>query len=250
MGDRTSYAPGTVSWAELVTSDAEAAKGFYTDLFGWTYDDRPVGEDMVYSMAQLEGKSVAALYRADEHPHWNCYVTVESVEDTCARVADLGGSVIGDPFDVMTAGRSAVISDPSGAVFFLWEPGDNIGAYYVNAPGAMAWNDLVTPDPDAAAAFYGALFGWTFQEIPGAQGYRSIQNGEAKNGGVFPMEGARPGWIPYFGHEDVDGVVARVDELGVRIVAGPIEVPGGKFAILTDPQGAAFGVLQSDDYDD
>jgi predicted enzyme related to lactoylglutathione lyase len=250
MGERTSHAPGTLSWTELVTSDAEAAKAFYTDLFGWTYDDRPVGDDTVYSMAQLDGRSVAALYRADEPPHWNCYVTVESVDATAARVADLGGSVIVDPFDVMSAGRSATISDPSGAVFFLWEPGENIGAYQVNTPGSMAWNDLVTPDPDAAQRFYGGLFGWTFQELPNAGGYRIIRNGERSNGGIFPMAGSPPAWIPYFGHEDVDAVLGRVDELGARLVAGPMPVPSGQFAMLADPQGATFGVLMSDAYDD
>jgi predicted enzyme related to lactoylglutathione lyase len=242
MGERTSYAPGTLSWTELVTSDA--------DVFGWSYDDRPVGGGSVYSMAQLDGKSVAALYRADERPRWNCYVTVESVDATAARVKDVGGSVIVDPFDVMTAGRSAAISDPSGAVLYLWEPRDNIGAYLVNAPGAMAWNDLITPDPDAARAFYGGLFGWTIEEIPGAGGYRSIKNGEAANGGVFPMEGVPPAWIPYFGHEDVERVVARMDELGGRVITGPMPVPSGQFAILGDPQGATFGVLMSNAYDD
>jgi predicted enzyme related to lactoylglutathione lyase len=250
MGERTSYAPGTLSWTELVTSDADAAKAFYTDLFGWSYDDRPVGDDTVYSMAQLGGKSVAALYRADERPHWNCYVTVESADATAARVNDLGGSVIIDPFDVMTAGRSAAISDPSGAVFYLWEPGDNIGAYLVNTPGSMAWNDLITPDADAATAFYSGLFGWRIEPIPEAGGYRSIKNGDAANGGVFPMEGVPPAWIPYFGHEDLDAVLARLDELGGRVVTGPVPVPGGKFAILADPQGATFGVLVSSAYDD
>lgn len=250
MGERTSYAPGTLSWTELVTSDADAAKAFYTELFGWSYDDRPVGPDRVYSMAQLAGRSVAALYAADERPHWNSYVTVESCDATAAKAAELGGTVTGEPFDVMTAGRSAVIVDPTGAQFFLWEPGENIGAYYVNAPGAMAWNDLVTPDADAAEAFYGALFGWTFQEIPEAHGYRIIRNGESSAGGLLPSGDMPAQWLPYFGHQDADAVIAQAEGLGAKTLFGPIPVPTGKFVVLADPQGAAVGVLSSSAYDD
>src|SRR4051812_10410720 len=155
MGERTSYAPGTFSWAELATSDAEAAKDFYTRLFGWSYDDRPVGEGQVYSMAQRAGANVAALFTATEQPpHWNCYVTVSSADETAGRVASLGGTVIAEPFDVFASGRMAVFSDPAGATLAVWQPGDHIGASRVNEPGALTWTDLVTPGPEQAAAFY------------------------------------------------------------------------------------------------
>jgi predicted enzyme related to lactoylglutathione lyase len=249
MGERTSYAPGALSWTELVTSDADAAKAFYTDLFGWSYDDRPVGDGVVYSMAQLDGKSVAALFGADEAPRWNCYITVESVDEAVERARRLGAQVLAEPFDVMTAGRSAVLADPTGGVFYLWQAGDDIGASLVNTPGAMAWNDLVTAEPDAASEFYGALFGWTIEEIPGAGGYRSIRNGDHPNGGVMPLQGPSA-WMPYFGHESVDAVIARISELGGKLMTGPMPVPSGQFAIFADPQGAVFGVLESSAYDD
>src|SRR5918995_409715 len=140
MGERTSYAPGTFSWAELATSDADGAKSFYTTLFGWTYDDRPAGEGMIYSMA-------------------NRYVTVASADEATARAGELGGKVLAEPFDVLDVGRMSVIADPTGAALCLWEPRATIGAELVNAPGAMAWNDLVTPDPEGAAAYYTGLFG-------------------------------------------------------------------------------------------
>src|SRR4051812_49239985 len=177
MGERTSYAPGTFSWAELATSDAEAAKTFYTALFGWDYDDQPIGDGPVYSMAQRDGKSVAALFDSEQPPHWNCYVTVESADAAAARAGELGANVMAPPFDVFTAGRMTVISDPTGAVLSLWEPRDSIGAYRVNEPGALTWNDLLTPDPAASAQFYGDLLGWTTEEIPNADGYRVISNG-------------------------------------------------------------------------
>jgi len=171
MAERTSYAPGTFSWVELVTSDADAAKAFYTAVFGWDYRDIPIGEGMVYSTALVDGRAAGALYAsAEQPPHWNCYVTVESVDEAARRAGELGAKVMAEPFDVMDVGRMAVIADPTGAALALWEPRSHIGASVVNQPGALTWNDLVTPDPDAAARFYGSLFGWTTLEIPDSGG--------------------------------------------------------------------------------
>jgi uncharacterized protein len=245
MGDRTSYAPGTFSWAELATSDAGAAKSFYTALFAWEYDDNPIPGGQVYSMAKRDGKVVAALFGSEQPPHWNCYVTVESVDDTTRRAAELGAGVVAEPFDVMDLGRMAVIADPTGAALCLWEPKSNPGAQLVNAPGAMTWNDLVTPDADAAAEFYGGLFGWTVEEIPNANGYRVIRNGERMNGGVFPADpagGTPPNWMPYFGHEDVERLLGEIEGLGGVVHNGPVQMPQGKIAVLGDPQGAVFAV--------
>jgi uncharacterized protein len=255
MGERTSYPPGTFSWAELATSDADAAKSFYTELFGWDYDDRPIPDGGVYSMARRDGKEVAAVFGSNEPPHWNCYVTVASVEDATARARELGGAVFAEPFDVLDAGRMAVIADPAGAALCLWEPRDNIGASLVNQPGAMTWNDLVTPDPEGAEAFYGGLFGWTTEEMPGSGGYRVIRNGERSNGGIMPLDPDRMGenmpatWMPYFGHEDVERLATSIGELGGRVFNGPVRVPAGQFAVLGDPQGAVFAVLTGE-YDD
>src|SRR3954447_21551338 len=128
MGERTSYAPGTFSWVELVTSDAEAAKAFYTEVFGWTYQDTPIGDGMVYSTALVDGKPAGALYSGDDQsPHWNCYVTVASVDDATEKAGALGGRVMAEPFDVMDVGRMSVIADPTGAALCLWEPGQHIG---------------------------------------------------------------------------------------------------------------------------
>ena len=255
MGERTSYAPGTFSWAELATSDATAAKSFYTALFGWEYDDNPIGDGQVYSMALRDGRHVAALFSADEPPHWNCYVTVGDVDQAAARAREDGATVLAEPFDVMDVGRMAVIADPTGAALCLWEARSHPGAGLVNVPGAMTWNDLVTPDPDAAARFYGALFGWTTEEVPEAGGYRVIRNGERTNGGIMPLDPERmgaetpPNWLPYFGHEDVDRLVGDVEGLGGRLLNGPIRMLDGSIAVLADPQGAVFAVWTGE-YDD
>jgi predicted enzyme related to lactoylglutathione lyase len=244
MGERTSYPPGTFSWAELVTSDADAAKGFYTEVFGWGYRDSPVGDGLLYSTALLGGQAVAALYPADQPPHWNSYVTVASADETAARAGELGGSVTAEPFDVLDVGRMAVIADPTGAALCIWEPRAHIGASLVNGPGLLTWNDLITPDPDAAAEFYGGLFGWTFLEIPNSGGYRVVQNDGRSNGGMMSREGMPPAWLPYFGHADLEGLLVRAHAL-----SEPVAVPAGRFAVFADPQGAVFAALTGD-YDD
>jgi uncharacterized protein len=249
MGERTSYPPGTFSWAELATSDADAAKTFYTSLLGWEYEDNPVGDDQVYSMALRDGKHVAALFSAAEQPpHWNCYVTVAAADDTTAKARDAGGTVMADPFDVMEVGRMAVIGDPTGAILSFWEPRQSIGATLVNTPGAMTWNELVTGDIETAMRFYGEVFGWTFEEIPDAGGYHVIRNGERANGGISPQDGPS-NWLPYFGHEEVNRALSEISGLGGQVLAGPIQMPQGAIGVCADPQGAVFA-LWTGTYDD
>jgi predicted enzyme related to lactoylglutathione lyase len=243
MGERTSYPPGTFSWSELVTSDADAAKAFYSALFGWEYDDMPVPDSPPYSMAKRDGQTVAALYPSgDQPPHWNCYVTVESADEAAAKAKALGANVLAEPFDVMDAGRMAVIADPTGAVLNLWQAGTSIGATLVNTPGALTWNDLLTPDIEKSATFYGELLGWTTMEVPTAHGYRVIRNGERANGGMMPTTDAPPMFMPYFGHEDVEKLLGEVAGLGGKVMNGPVKMPQGTIAVLGDPQGAMFAV--------
>jgi predicted enzyme related to lactoylglutathione lyase len=255
MGERTSYPPGTFSWAELATSDAESAKRFYSALLGWEYDDNPIPDGQVYSMALRDGHAVAALFGSEQPPHWNCYVTVASADESTSRAGELGGTVMAEPFDVMDFGRMSVIADPTGAGLCLWEARSNIGASLVNTPGAMTWNDLITADPDAAARFYSALFGWTTEEMPDSGGYRVIKNGERANGGIMPLDPERmgpdtpPSWMPYFGHEDVDRLPDELGGLGGRLLSGPIHMPQGAVAVIADPQGAVFAAWTGP-YDD
>src|SRR4051795_3859002 len=174
MGDRTSYQPGTFSWADVTTTDQDGAKRFYSGLFGWEADDRPVGDGVYYSMMELGGRAVAATSPQPEQqreagvpPMWNNYVTVESADAAADRASQLGATVHAPPFDVMNVGRMAVIQDPQGAFFMVWEPRTNIGAQLVNAPGALAWNELASPDPTGSADFYGSPFGGAGEEEGG-----------------------------------------------------------------------------------
>ena len=257
MGERSSHPHGTFSWIDLSTDDHDGAKSFYAELFGWEIEDMPAGDDMTYSMARLDGKDVAALFKGDgDLPvHWNSYVTVDDVDAMPEKVKAAGGNVMAEPFDVMeSVGRMAVIQDPTGAFLNLWEAKDSIGASLVNVPGALTWNDLNTSDPDKAMAFYGEVFGWTFENVDDATEYWVIKNGDRTNGGVRPIDNAQPGdvpahWLPYFACDDVGAAKSRVEELGGRSFFGPVEVPNGSFVVVGDPQGGAFALF-SGEFDD
>lgn len=261
MGTRTSYEAGTFSWIDLATTDPEGAKRFYGPLFGWSYDDRDAGGGAIYSMAVVDGAPAAAIspLQADEvnqgiPPHWNNYVTVTSVAESAQRAAELGGKVLVDAFDVLDAGRMAVIADPAGAVLALWEPLKTIGAEIVNEPGTLTWNDLSTTDIDGATEFYGGLFGWTFEEVDtqGGPRYALIKHGGGaggRNGGMRQMgaeEPFPPNWMPYFVAESVNGTVATAEGAGGRVVTGPMDLPSGRMAVLQDPNGAVFGVVEGE----
>jgi predicted enzyme related to lactoylglutathione lyase len=248
MGERTSYTPGTFSWVDLQTSDQDAAKAFYADLLGWDYEEVPIGDDATYSMAKLQGHSVAAIgpLQGEGMPsHWNCYVTVADADASAARAAELGATLLAEPFDVFDAGRMAAFQDPQGAILSLWQAKESIGAGLVNVPGALAWNDLLSSDPETAAAFYRELFDWQIEEIPESGGqYWSIANDGTLNGGILAMPpGAHPAWNLYFGVADADAAAARAQELGAETVMGPMDVPNGRFVVLRDPQDAVFSVV-------
>src|SRR5918999_6528093 len=231
MGERTSHAPGTFSWTDLATSDPEGAKRFYTALFGWEFEDQPIPEEAgggVYTMLRKDGKDVAALSKAREGmpTFWGSYVTVESADATAARATDLGGTLIMEPFDVMEAGRMAIIQDPTGAVFSVWQPHGSIGATWVNGPGALSLNQLNTTDPEAGQRFYGELFGWRFEDVSTEETrYWGIYNGDRLNGGMMGMPpGAGempPHWLVYFGSEDADADAGRIGELGGQGLGPP-----------------------------
>jgi predicted enzyme related to lactoylglutathione lyase len=205
MGERTSHSPGTISWSDLGTSDPDAAKSFYSSLFGWEQDDMPIPDGGTYTMLRKDGKDAAALSAAQEGMPtvWNTYVTVESANNAAAKAGELGATVIAEPFDVMDAGRMAVIADPTGAVFCVWEPGQNIGAEIVNGPGALTFSQLNTADPDRAIEFYSGLFGWGSEPVEGGNmPYWALSNGERMAGGIMEMPadmGAPPHWLNYFG---------------------------------------------------
>lgn len=249
------YPPGTFSYAELVTTDAAGARAFYTALFGWEVDDVPMepggtyhvfrkGEHVAGAMHQMGGQQQGMP------PHWGSYVTVDDVDASANRARELGGTVLMGPFGITDAGRMAVVQDPTGAVFSLWQAGGHVGSQVRDEPGAFCWNELGTGDPARAAEFYTALFGWTTetQDMGGAS-YTSFLNDGVPAGGMFAltpeMEGMPPSWTVYFAVDDCDASAARAKELGAHVHVEPTDVPGvGRFAMVQDPQGAIFSIIR------
>lgn len=251
MGERTKYTPGTFSWTDLSTTDQDGAKQFYSQLFGWTAVDNPVGDGMVYSMMQVGGKEVAAISSQNQMqrdagapPAWNSYVTVESADAAADRARKLGATVHAPPFDVMDVGRMAVIQDPQGAFFMAWEPKLHIGATLVNARGALSWNELASPDLDGSAGFYRELFGWQVEPFEGTgMPYMTIQNQGHGNGGMRAAQENEPSyWLVYFGASDIDGDTSQATELGATALVPPTDIGVGKISVLQDPQGAVFAL--------
>ena len=257
MGERTSHPPGTISWTDLATTDHDGAKQFYAGLLGWEYEDVPVGEGASYSMAKLRDRTVAAMsgQRAEEAergvpPHWNLYVTVEDVDVAARKVGEVGGQLLAEPFDVFDAGRMAVIADPAGATLSLWQPGTSIGAELVNVPGAMTWADCASTDAAAAQEFYAALLGWRFEPMSEQPPYWVIYNGERTQGGMtVPPPGVPSNWFPYFGAIGLEETMQIAESTGGNPFLGPVEVPSGRFALIQDPQGAPFAIVEGE-YDD
>ncbi|HEY2602785.1 MAG TPA: VOC family protein, partial [Thermoleophilaceae bacterium] len=178
-------------------------------------------------------------------PAWNSYITVASADETAAKAGALGADVHAPPFDVLDVGRMAVIQDPQGAFFMIWEPKTTIGAQLVNAPGALCWNELYTSDLDAAKEFYGGLFGWEFQEFEQSPDpYFVVMNQGRGNGGMrgLPAAGVPPHWLVYFAVPDIDAGIGKVEELGGSNVMGPIDIGIAKVGIVKDPQEALFAI--------
>ena len=235
MGERESYAPGTFCWADLGTTDVEAATAFYGEVFGWEADG---------ARFRLAEADVAGVQAADE-TSWRSRLSVEDVDALVERVRELGGEVLAEPLDLEAAGRVAAVADPTGAALELWQPREQAGAGRVNDPGYMCWNELASPDPGRAREFYGALLGWEIE--PEETGYGVIRRDGAVNGGIRPQQDGEPAhWLVYFTVEGCDDAVAAVREGGGSVIAGPMDTPVGRVAAVRDPQGAAFAVFQGE----
>ena len=260
MAEFASHVPGTFSWVELATTDRQAGVAFYCALFGWEVRDAPIGRNEIYSMFQMRGKDVAAAYTmmADERKlgvpsRWSLYVTVTSADEAAKKATELGATVLAAPFDVMDVGRMAVLQDPTGAVFCVWQAKKHVGAQILNEPGALCWSELTTHDPKAAEAFYTALFGWVAKHGAASTlpDYTELGlAGQQPGAGMLKMPDNMPAsvpsyWMPYFQVDDTDASTAKAKELGGSLMAGPSDIPHvGRFAILEDPQGGMFAVFK------
>lgn len=244
------YAPGEPCWIDLGT-DVAKATGFYGPLFGWEFVD--AGPDAGgYHMAMHEGNVVAGLgpQMNPGPPAWNVYFCTHDVERSCELVRANGGQVLVDAQPVMEAGQMAVCMDPSGAAFSLWQPGQTKGLDEVDSAGTFCWAELITADLDAAADFYGEVFGWGSEDADTDDDmeYVEFQLGVTSIAGMMPRPDGMPAEVPnywglYFAVDDTDESVAKVASLGGATIVGPMDVSVGRFATCTDPQGGVFSVI-------
>jgi uncharacterized protein len=258
MANIDQHLAGSFCWIELHTSDQKAAKTFYSTLFGWSIHDSPMGPNDFYTEFKLQGREAAAActLRPDERshgvpPHWMIYITVDNADAAAAKAQQLGGKILAPAFDVMDAGRMAVIQDPTGAVFCVWQAKKNAGIGIAQIHGTLCWADLSTPDAKHAAAFYSGLFGWQIMADPkDPSGYLHIKNGEHFIGGVPPASHRQPGvpphWMAYFQVDDVDASAAKAKQMGANLYLPPKSMEGvGRLSVIADPQGAVFAIFKS-----
>jgi predicted enzyme related to lactoylglutathione lyase len=259
MTEMTSYAPGTPSWVDLGSPDINASAEFYGALFGWDVPESENPEETGgYRRAMLRDKSTAGmmpLMQEGQPPAWMTYVSVDDADATAAAVREAGGNVLAEPMDVLDLGRMAVFSDPSGAVFGIWQPGSFAGAEVVNEPNSFSWNELNTRDPDGAKSFYGAVFGWNANDVDmGETGtyttWRHPDRSEDDDsvGGMLDIRGRAPDempphWLVYFTVDDRDATLEKAKSAGAQEML-TMEIPMGRLAILQDPHGAAFGIFE------
>jgi predicted enzyme related to lactoylglutathione lyase len=255
MSERTRYEPGTPSWVDLGTPDIDASVEFYSALLGWDVPESENPEQTGgYRRAAVNGKDVAGmmpLMEEGQPPAWRTYISVGDADATTAAVKEAGGNAIVEPMDVLDLGRMAVFSDPGGAFFGIWQAGGFPGAALANETGAIAWNELNTRDFAGAKDFYGAVFAWKFDEsTPGAEPYAMIvPEGDRPVGGVLDLEARDvpaeipPHWQVYFAVDDADATVEAAKASGGSVTMEPIDIPFGRFALLTDPHGAGFAVI-------
>ena len=261
MPEFIKHEEGVFSYSDLSTTDLDAATTFYTDLFGWKYEDVPMSDEPgdVYRMFTMNGQSVSAASKqppqqaeAGVPPMWNTYFTVEDVDLKAKECEAAGGTVHAPPFDVFDAGRMAVVADPAGAFFCMWQAKENIGAQVMQEPNTLDWAESGSTDAEKARQFYGDVFGWTFDEMDMGEGntYTIFKQGDRPVAGMMPSPMPMSYWSVYFRVEDCKNMVERARSMGANVMMEPDSAPGvGTFAVVADPQGAMFGMIEPDSTD-
>lgn len=251
------YPPGTPCWVELSSPDPEASAAFYGEAMGWSASEPgPVEETRGYRIFEQDGKRVGGLMpqmEEGEPTAWATYVSVADADEAIERARAAGGSVVLEPMDVMDIGRIAFFADPTGAVLGVWQAGTFAGADIVGEPNSLAWNEVLTRDPEANKRFYPAVFGWGmrrpgFEPVPESYVVWTLDGREV--GGMMEMtDGMFPSDVPahwgvVFAVADCDAVTTKAREHGATVLMEPTDMPIGRFAAFTDPQGASFSIMQ------
>ena len=263
MSRRADYPAGVPCFVDTLTPDVSAAQRFYGGVFGWKFigpGQMPGDPPGDYYVAQLHGVDVAGIGSPPDAqaspPAWNTHVSVQSADDTAARAQAAGGTVVVGPVSAAPAGRIAVLADPAGATFCVWEAGERAGAGRVNEPSAWAMSVLTTEDPASAIDFYGELFRWHAEafasagddfwlwRLPGFVGGEPEQPVPRDVVAAVRAQAGPARWAVDFWITDADAAAAAAAELGGSVLAEPTDDLTFRRAILADPAGAAFSVSQ------
>ena len=243
------------AWVDLGSEDAAASRDFYSKLFGWEIEVNEDPQYGGYGIAKVDGRDAAGI-GPKQDPNaptvWSLYIGTDDIDALAQKVTDNGGTVVVPPFPVGDQGRMAVFRDPAGAFISSWE-GERMGGFQSEGTGSFAWAEINARGVDQALPFYTALFGWSVRTSPMGEGqppYNEFQIGEESVAGAWEMSPDVPAEVPsywqvYFGVDDVDAAFRKALDLGAREMNAPMDFPGGRFAIVVDPQGASFGLLRT-----
>ena len=246
---------GRFVWFEYVSNEDTKAQGFFGELFGWKTKATPMPQG-TYTMIALGDSSIGGYVKpppeASGHAHWLAHLQVTSARDTANKVTSLGGKVTKQPFKLGEAGTMAVVTDPLGGGFALWQPAkpEDAGGDYKGTDGSWIWNELYTLDPDRSVAFYKAIGGFEVETMktdsgPGPSRYEILKADGKGQAGVMKMPGVPQMWMPYVKVADADATVARAKKLGATFRMEAETIPNvGRLAVLLDPQGAPLGILK------
>jgi predicted enzyme related to lactoylglutathione lyase len=258
MPEVSVHAPGAFCWIELGTTDSGAARKFYSGLLAWEFQDNPLPDDGgTYTMIRRAGRDVGGLYQLSDEmrrqgipPNWMSYISVDDADAAANRAESAGAEVMMGPMDVMDIGRMAVIQDPTGAVFSVWQAKAHPGYGVVGEPGSVCWHELMTRDAAAAKRFYREVFGYDMEDQPmGSTAYTMLRKGDRREAGLMqitPEMGPIPShWLIYIAVADIEGTMETTKRLGGKAITDAMDVPGvGRFAVLQDPQGAVFAAIR------
>ena len=254
MADATATRVNQLAWVDLASSDAAAARDFYAELFGWRVEVNPDPQYGGYAIATVGDDQVAGIgptQSAEQPTAWSLYVGTDDVDATAEKVKAAGGTVVAPPFAVGDQGRMAVFQDPSGAFISGWQAA-TMRPFRAGAANTLGWAELNARGIDKAVPFYAAVFGWTSKVSPMGEGqpdYTEFQLAGESIAGGMEMMAMVPAqvpsyWMAYFNVDDVDAAFTRALGLGAQEMVSPSDFPGGRFAIVSDPQGAMFGLLK------
>jgi hypothetical protein len=247
---------GKFGWIDVAVPDQEAGKKFYTQLFGWEARDDALPQGGSYTTFHKGGKLIAGLGTTQPGmpAAWTSYVMVDSADQTVANVEGLGGKVLMPAMDVMDAGRMAILADPTGAAFGIWQPRTHTGADLVDEHGALTWNELATRGVDKAMPFYAGLFGWEWkeQDMGGGNMYHEAHVGDSQAAGAMDMGPQWPAEVPahwdvYIQVDKLGPAVQKLKKLGGKVLTEEVvDVPGvGQIHMVADPGGATFYMMET-----